>query len=156
MCRVPRRSRRKSTRAQTSDGQTQSDGHRETQTARAVSELSIPATGPAHSEIPTGRSPKDAGCAAHSAGLANPARTERLDCVIGPSLPVPGSAAGGGTTRASAANQPSNTSAVHAAPNGGPTAAGEIVGASASNHPDLFWALRGGGGNFGGRGQRRD
>ena len=29
------------------------------------------------------------------------------------------------------------------------TAEGEIVGASASDHPDLFWALRGGGGNFG-------
>ena len=29
------------------------------------------------------------------------------------------------------------------------TAQGEIVGASASDHPDLFWALRGGGGNFG-------
>jgi FAD/FMN-containing dehydrogenase len=29
------------------------------------------------------------------------------------------------------------------------TAEGEIVGASVSDHPDLFWALRGGGGNFG-------
>lgn len=29
------------------------------------------------------------------------------------------------------------------------TAAGEIVEASAVSHPDLFWALRGGGGNFG-------
>jgi FAD/FMN-containing dehydrogenase len=29
------------------------------------------------------------------------------------------------------------------------TAEGEIVGASASDHPDLFWARRGGGGNFG-------
>jgi FAD/FMN-containing dehydrogenase len=29
------------------------------------------------------------------------------------------------------------------------TAEGGIVGASASDHPDLFWALRGGGGNFG-------
>jgi FAD/FMN-containing dehydrogenase len=29
------------------------------------------------------------------------------------------------------------------------TAEGDIVGASASDHPDLFWALRGGGGNFG-------
>jgi FAD/FMN-containing dehydrogenase len=29
------------------------------------------------------------------------------------------------------------------------TAEGEIVGASADDHPDLFWALRGGGGNFG-------
>ena len=29
------------------------------------------------------------------------------------------------------------------------TAEGEIVGVSASDHPDLFWALRGGGGNFG-------
>ncbi|HWQ11734.1 MAG TPA: FAD-binding oxidoreductase [Roseiflexaceae bacterium] len=29
------------------------------------------------------------------------------------------------------------------------TAAGEIVSASASEHPDLFWAIRGGGGNFG-------
>jgi FAD/FMN-containing dehydrogenase len=29
------------------------------------------------------------------------------------------------------------------------TTAGEIVAASASDHPDLFWALRGGGGNFG-------
>ena len=29
------------------------------------------------------------------------------------------------------------------------TASGEIVRASANDHPDLFWALRGGGGNFG-------
>ena len=29
------------------------------------------------------------------------------------------------------------------------TAAGELVRASASEHPDLFWAIRGGGGNFG-------
>jgi FAD/FMN-containing dehydrogenase len=29
------------------------------------------------------------------------------------------------------------------------TAEGEMVGTSASDHPDLFWALRGGGGNFG-------
>ena len=29
------------------------------------------------------------------------------------------------------------------------TASGEIVQASANDHPDLFWALRGGGGNFG-------
>ena len=29
------------------------------------------------------------------------------------------------------------------------TAAGDIIRASASDHPDLFWAMRGGGGNFG-------
>ena len=29
------------------------------------------------------------------------------------------------------------------------TAAGQVVRASAKDHPDLFWALRGGGGNFG-------
>lgn len=29
------------------------------------------------------------------------------------------------------------------------TAAGEVVRASATDHPDLFWALQGGGGNFG-------
>ena len=29
------------------------------------------------------------------------------------------------------------------------TAAGQVVRASADQHPDLFWALRGGGGNFG-------
>ena len=29
------------------------------------------------------------------------------------------------------------------------TAGGELVRADAENHPDLFWALRGGGGNYG-------
>jgi FAD/FMN-containing dehydrogenase len=29
------------------------------------------------------------------------------------------------------------------------TASGEIISVDAENHPDLFWALRGGGGNFG-------
>ncbi len=29
------------------------------------------------------------------------------------------------------------------------TASGEVIRASASSHPDLFWAIRGGGGNFG-------
>jgi FAD/FMN-containing dehydrogenase len=29
------------------------------------------------------------------------------------------------------------------------TATGELIRASAENHPDLFWAIRGGGGNFG-------
>jgi FAD binding domain/Berberine and berberine like len=29
------------------------------------------------------------------------------------------------------------------------TAGGQVLGASAEHHPDLFWALRGGGGNFG-------
>lgn len=29
------------------------------------------------------------------------------------------------------------------------TAAGEVINAGAGQHPDLFWALRGGGGNFG-------
>lgn len=37
-----------------------------------------------------------------------------------------------------------NLTAVHIV-----TAAGELVRASASEHPDLFWAVRGGGGNFG-------
>jgi FAD/FMN-containing dehydrogenase len=34
------------------------------------------------------------------------------------------------------------------------TADGELVRADAESHPDLFWATRGGGGNFGGRGYR--
>ena len=29
------------------------------------------------------------------------------------------------------------------------TATGDVVSASAEQHPDLFWAIRGGGGNFG-------
>jgi FAD/FMN-containing dehydrogenase len=29
------------------------------------------------------------------------------------------------------------------------TAAGEVINVSATDHPDLFWAIRGGGGNFG-------
>jgi FAD/FMN-containing dehydrogenase len=28
-------------------------------------------------------------------------------------------------------------------------ASGEVINVSAENHPDLFWALKGGGGNFG-------
>ena len=37
----------------------------------------------------------------------------------------------------------------HAMDKGTRMASGEVVDVSAASHPDLFWALRGGGGNFG-------
>ena len=118
-----------------------------------------------HVPIPTASSST---CATSTASTSTPRRADRLGrrrahrrCGDRAPSSSTGSSSASAIPRASASagSPPAAASAISSASTASPstslvaaevvTASGDIVIADETNHPDLFWAVRGGGGNFG-------